>query len=337
MTHARDHQSADQGIRRFRPRWPQPVLPELSSDETREAILQAFSCCETALTPAGAQLALKRLALELAAIRSKSDSNAWRYHARKSYVHPIHGRLREDPYIDDAFRKRRGFAGDAATLDFVYGHRSVPTTTRLGKSLFAVTTAVPIAEAVRERCRHIASRIRETCESGPTPTIVSIACGHMRELHLVPGDLLSAARLIGLDQDPQAIRDLAVLHRGLRLVPMNATIRSLLTGTCQIPKAHLIYASGLYDYLEYRTALQLTQILGRRLYPGGVLLLSNLSPHNEEIAFMEAVMDWWMVYRSVEEMTDLATGAVMETSNRVEEVYAHSGGRLTYARIRRPG
>jgi extracellular factor (EF) 3-hydroxypalmitic acid methyl ester biosynthesis protein len=301
---------------------------------TRDEIFQALSRCDKTLTPSSARIALKRLVRDLAAIRSSSDPKTWRTAARESRVHPIHGRLREDPYTNDAFRKPRGFAGDAATLDFVYRHRPVPITTTLGRSLFAVSTEVPLTEAVRDRCRHIASLIKQTLDSTPMPTIVSIASGHMRELHLIPGEQFAAARLLGLDQDEQATRDLPGLHPGVPVLPTNAAIKRLLSGTCQIPEANLIYASGLYDYLDDRTALLLTQVLCRRLCPGGVLLLANLSPANEEIAFMEVVMDWWMIYRTAEQMTGLAVGSASETGDRVEEVYSLSHGRVVYARIR---
>jgi hypothetical protein len=222
-----------------------------------------------------------------------------------------------DPYTAQARAKPRGYAGDAHTLDFVYGYREADAgTSAEGQRLFAVTTGVPIARAVRARCAHVAAVLEDTVRHAPNAVVLSIACGHMRELHAVPPALLGRATLLGLDQDTRSLAVLSALHPGQPLTPISGAIRGVLIGRVALPQADLIYASGLYDYLDRQVAVALTSALARSLRPGGTLLIPNITPANAEIAYMEAVMDWWMVYRDPAEMTSLGRDATEELAAR---------------------
>jgi extracellular factor (EF) 3-hydroxypalmitic acid methyl ester biosynthesis protein len=67
-----------------------------------------------------------------------------------------------------------------------------------------------------------------------------------------------------------------------------------------------IYAAGLYDYLNDRVASRLLEALFGLLKEGGNLWIANFLPGILDRAFMESFMDWWLVYRTTEQMLDLA-------------------------------
>ena len=81
---------------------------------------------------------------------------------------------------------------------------------------------------------------------------------------------------------------------------------SLLAQAGQEEEFDLVYAAGLYDYLWQGAAEQLTAWCFRRLRSGGRLLIANLLPDLPEAAYIEAITDWWLVYRTEREMADLA-------------------------------
>jgi hypothetical protein len=74
-------------------------------------------------------------------------------------------------------------------------------------------------------------------------------------------------------------------------------VRALLTGRANLSDYDLVYAAGLYDYLERDVAARLTTTLFGMLRPGGRLLVANFAHGVRETAYMEAYMDWPLIYR----------------------------------------
>jgi len=250
--------------------------------------------------------AMAEFVAALAATRAAAPHELWRRIAATIVADPVHALMMNDPYTAAAFEKTRGYAGDADTLDFVYRHRPAPSqTTPLGRRLFQITTDVPIACAVRARTRYLADLVAETLAASPAATIVSIACGHMRELDGLDLPATNGARIYGFDHDTTTLERLTRTY-GTHVAARPASVRQLLSRPEIIPAADLIYAAGLFDYLEDRAASLLIRRLRSRLAPGGTLAVTNLTGQNAEIAYMESVMDWWMVYRDDEAVRRLA-------------------------------
>src|SRR5215218_9024993 len=79
--------------------------------------------CDELLDSHGARVALETLGEELMEIRNGCSPVEWRRAISLAGVYALVPRLLEDPFMADALRKPRGYAGDARTLDYVYGHR----------------------------------------------------------------------------------------------------------------------------------------------------------------------------------------------------------------------
>ena len=75
----------------------------------------------------------------------------------------------------------------------------------------------------------------------------------------------------------------------------------------RIPQSDLVYASGLFDYLDQRAGAVLLKRMFASVRVGGSVVIPNLTPHNEEVGYMEAVMDWWMCYRTETGLRQLAS------------------------------
>jgi extracellular factor (EF) 3-hydroxypalmitic acid methyl ester biosynthesis protein len=273
--------------------------------------------CARGIARGAIEPAMAEFVAALAGIRAAVPQEQWRRVAATIVAHPVHALMMNDPYTAAAFGKGRGYAGDADTLDFVYRHRHPPSeTTALGRRLFQITTDVPIACAVRARTRYLADLIAETLAVSPAATIVSIACGHMRELDALELPPWQRDRVFGFDHDPITLAQVTRTY-GAQVAARRASVRHLLSHPDIVPAADLIYAAGLFDYLEDRAASLLIRRLRSRLTPGGTLVVTNLTGRNTELAYMESVMDWWMVYRDDEALRRLSGGRASEMRTRM--------------------
>ena len=93
-------------------------------------------------------------------------------------------------------------------------------------------------------------------------------------------------------------------------------------------KYDLVYCAGLYDYLSDRLCRSVTDYLYSLTKPGGKVLVSNYAPPNPLKNFMEYVLDWELIHRSVDDFHAIMkkTGAKesyhIETDATGTELYA---------------
>jgi hypothetical protein len=135
------------------------------------------------------------------------------------------------------------------------------------------------------------------------------------------------AELLAFDQDAES---LAVVwreqgHRNVR--PVCVRVRALLRGDYVAGGMQLIYSAGLYDYLPDASAEQLTRALFGMLAPGGRLVLCNFVPENHGRAYMEAFMDWFLIYRDEGGLEALADGASLTAARKT---YRDPYGNIAY-------
>ena len=124
---------------------------------------------------------VERLVAHLDEVRSIHQAE-WPAMARAWREHELHALLLEDPYTRRAFTKPRGYAGDATTLDFVYGHAEVRDAvggcSEIGRMIYSYTGGASLAaNAVRWRCSEIARRIEAAAATHGTARVLAFACG----------------------------------------------------------------------------------------------------------------------------------------------------------------
>ena len=214
--------------------------------------------------------------------------------------HPIFQLLKEDPYTSRAYDKPRGYPGDAVMLDFAYYQQPPADASALGKRIFDVVTASPNALSVRWRRVHIAGLIEQIARRQQALSILSVACGHCRELELLePTTRARISRFVALDNDPQTLDE---ARRGApEITPWHCNLKQL-PARDEHSGFDFIYSIGIYDYLTSSQASQLTAWLMAKLNPGGKLLIANFTIDNWGRGYMEAFMDWNLVVRSREQM-----------------------------------
>lgn len=300
---------------------------------TDNPLWSTFDSFQNDLPAIGARGAIARLATSLARQRSAMPLDTWKASCAGLDLHPAVSQLLEDPYSRDARTKPAGYAGDARTLDYVYLQDPGPQPmTCTGRALFEVSTTVPIAVAVRRRCATLAENITGRAQDRPI-SVASIACGHARELDRIPDDTRKRIQFWGMDQDPKSIQYCQSHHDPSHARFEVGSIRDLIAGRVRIPPSDFVYASGLFDYLDQRAGAILVKRMIAAVTSGGSVMVPNLTPDNDEVGYMEAVMDWWMCYRTEAEMARLAELPDSDRSHLRTTTFLGADNRVAWLQI----
>ncbi len=265
----------------------------------------------------------------------------WPEFSRSCQEHELHSFLRHDPLTNRAFVKPRGYAGDAIMLDFMYGHRHVrdliARSSEAGLRLLAYTAGgSSAARAVRWRCARAAQEIEAAAVRRRKARVLALACGHMREIELVHPELRCRIEVTAADIDDESLTTVVNTYGDdCSLECRRMSVRDL------ILKKHgfecsfdLIYALGLFDYLTDKVAERLIPILWSALAPEGKLMIANFTPQTNDAAYMEAITDWWLQYRSREALRSW-TALLEDQTVASQESFDDPFGQVAYLSLGR--
>lgn len=247
--------------------------------------------------------------------------------------------VNQDPMTCRALEKPRGYAGDAVMMDYLYGihsaHDASERATGLGRQLYRLIQERPAGEAVRFRRQHIAGLIDAAAKTKPLASVLSVAAGHLREAEL--SEALRTGRLgkfIALDADASSMREVAEQYGCWNVETRHGSVRDILARKLRLGQFDFVYAAGLYDYLEAKVAQALTGRLFEMTAPGGQMLVPNFTPQVQDRAYMEAFMDWRLIYRDERDMEGLlASIDPNEIAGR--RIYRDPGGAVVYLSVRK--
>jgi SAM-dependent methyltransferase len=243
-------------------------------------------------------------------VRRQSSHDRWTAVTDSLRRHPVSRFMCQDPLVRRALEKPRGYPGDAVMIDYIYRAASVaPEVQSLSPQAAVVHEFVNNAaapRAVRYRREFAARTIDEVAaRRGPGTRVVSIAAGHLREAELSRAARAGDVEFVAIDQDQESLATIGRSAGSLAVDLIHGAVRQLLTGKLRIPAADLIYALGLFDYLDHTVASRLTELMLDALRPGGVVLIPNFLAGIEDASWMESFMDWNLIYRRDAEMLDL--------------------------------
>lgn len=240
----------------------------------------------------------------------------------------VHGYLMQAAFIERAFNKPLGYPGDFELMRYMY-NVSMEGTTLFSKALHYAIVHQGAGEAVRQRKEMLKRALRTVIEGAKPNTtvrIASIAAGPayevaelLRELTVCPAQV----ELLLFDQDRSALEiahgrigRAAARWPAIRVVYRHDSIKRLLKDPTQRPRLgpfDMLFCSGLFDYLRYSTAVTLCQTFYGLLAPGGHAWVGNMSDNPNPCRWiMEQHMDWFLTYRTRDEMTALARAAAPE-------------------------
>ncbi|MDZ7928452.1 MAG: class I SAM-dependent methyltransferase [Agrobacterium sp.] len=287
-----------------------------------------------------AQDIIHRTAGALHGLREKLHSSVWAALIPLVQNHSVSDYFLEDPFTRWSFEKPRGYSGDAQLLDFIYGHDSVAETvknaTPLGAALYDYTKDASSSVAVRER-RDLLTRFVDEAAArhGSETEILTIASGHLREadasVALKEGKI---RRWVALDQDPLSVGSVARDFNGSCIEAIDGSVRDIVLRSHELGTFDLVYAAGLYDYLNDRVAIKLTRRCMEMLKPGGMFLFANFSEDIVVDGYMETFMNWALLLRSKADMWRIVNASA-DPATIEAEVFFGENHNIVYATMRK--
>lgn len=278
----------------------------------------------------------------LRVIRETAGERAWPDLALDAVrAHPLAALLWSCPLTDHAFQRPRGYPGDAGLLDLIYRHPdaadAVAEAGEAGRAVYAVTQDSAPCRSVRERREILALAIDRVAAERPGAEMLAVACGHLREAEISAALRAGrVARFLATDQDADSLRVVADQARTLSpaIACRARSVRDFIAAREDLGRFDLIYAAGLYDYLDDRIAARLTRRLFALLKPRGRLVVANFLPGLGEQGYMEAFMDWWLIYRTEAEIRGFA-GEISENDIRSTRYFPDKAGCVGYLELKR--
>jgi len=217
-------------------------------------------------------------------------------------------------FIDRAFTKPRGYAGDYATIEMLYEDTAAGDG-RLGPLIDRWTREIPAARAVKNRRSLLVDAIREVAASSPGVDplpVTSLAAGPARELF----DVIAAPDAPNvfatcIDIDHQALAYARGIAQQLGVADHFTFAQDNVVRLCQgrghtaLGPQALIYSVGLTDYLKDAFVVDLINGAYDLLLPGGTFIIGNVVPSNPDRAYMEHILEWVLIHRTAEQLREL--------------------------------
>lgn len=206
-----------------------------------------------------------------------------------------------------AFSKPHGYAGDFEIIERIYtmsnSHRS---NIIKWDAFFHYGSA---ARAVRNRSSLLSELIAELQPSG----FLSVGCGPALDVVGAASLFEKHPRVSLLDNDLNALsrarintRSCQGLFESIEYYHKNALrFRSE-------NKFDLVWCSGLFDYLNDKTAVFLLKKLKSLLHPKATIAIGNFSHDNPSRSYMEIVGEWFLIHRSKEDLKRIGSAAGFE-------------------------
>jgi extracellular factor (EF) 3-hydroxypalmitic acid methyl ester biosynthesis protein len=261
----------------------------------------------------------------LAGLRASMDRKAWEAFAKLEAVHhPIKEIMHLCQMTCRSFHKPRGYAGDAVMIDHIYGlgeARFAPHPATLEGQVYFATMNSASVRAVRFRRTILAQLIDETVHrtGDGRARILSIAAGHLREAELSRAvKEKRVGELIALDHDLESLEVINRDYAGRNIRTVHGSVRQLIGGKSKFSGCDLVYAAGLFDYLEQPVGKRLVESMFDMVNPGGKIMVANFTHGIPDVGYLEAMMDWWLIYRSQEQVADLFSGLPQERIGKLE-------------------
>jgi SAM-dependent methyltransferase len=230
--------------------------------------------------------------------------------------------LADAPVVQRGYSKPFGYPGDYELMSMIY-EPTFDGSTPFGRVFHRVFLDDPLAIGGRARCAYMQSILQREYRlwgqrSDDRFRVASLGCGPALVLaHWLQDVSLPAKVDVTLvDQERAALRtaqqacfsaasrgvDLRVACHTLSFVEMLRDLGSLV----ERGRPHLVYVTGLFDYLKEPVAQRLAASLVRAVGPGGAVVIANAKAPCIGTWCCEFVLDWSLIYRTRSEMEALA-------------------------------
>lgn len=266
----------------------------------------------------------------------------------QKHLHPF---LLLSPFVKRAYSKPLGYPGDYEMMRMLYEDHDQ------GETLFArlinrYCSQLSVARSVMGRVPYMLGKtnriLGRASGNRETVSIMSIGSGPAKEVQELirsnpKGD---RCHLTMIDTEWEALQycrakiDVlkGVTRSRIQVGYVNKSIHQLVhhPHTFDLFAGQdLIYVMGLFDYLPFHISKHLIQRLYRLLSEEGDLIIGNLDASNEARYFMEYGAEWYVLYRTPQELIQMVEGissaqVFVETDEEGTQLY------LTVRKGKRP-
>ena len=145
------------------------------------------------------------------------------------------------------------------------------------------------------------------------------AAVHLREAELSLAVKESRiGELIALDQDEESLEVISRDYPECNIRTVHGSVRQLISGKPKFLGCDLVYAAGLFDYLEQPFGKRLVENMFDMVKPGGKIMIANFTHDIPDAGYMESIMDWWLIYRSREQVAELFSNLSQECIGKLK-------------------
>ncbi len=306
------------------------ALPEPTRAQLEQAVMEKLSPKKIALINGLVER------FEIIAARLSEEMRP----AHRSYIqrhlHPI---VLCAPFAFRAYQKPLGYAGDYEMVNMMVRHPEE------GASLFAKVFNVWLvqqssAAAHRNRLTYLTRTIEteafRVTHEGKRARVFNFACGPAIEVQQFLSDSPLGEQveitLADFDNETLAYTKKAI-NEIKRQFGWQTSIQFERKSVSQLTKQALkqaaaggngkyeydfIYCAGLFDYLTDSACKQMINIFYQWLAPGGLMVVTNVTPLAPNQGSLELILDWHLIYRNVPQFEQLCLGIIPEEDVRVK-------------------
>ena len=201
-----------------------------------------------------------------------------------------------------ALNKPHGYAGDFEIIDRIYTEWVSPQENLINWDKFFHWQKAP--RAVRNRKEYFKGLLSEIEKSvSSTLQVLNIGSGPCRDIAEYHSENLSTKiQFECLDMDKRAIEYSKSILDGIKVKHYCVNAFRFKTDK----KYDLVWSAGLFDYLEEKHFVFLLRSLLTMVSPGGELVIGNFSKSNPSRDYMEIGGEWFLFYRTEDELAALA-------------------------------
>jgi len=271
--------------------------------------------------------------------------------AHKTFAHhELHPLFLCSPYVHRIYTKPLGYAGDYEMVNMMLRDPFEGQNTYAKLVNFSCLQQLPV-KAHQNRIEMLETKLKDEAEklarTGRLLQLLNVGCGPAVEIQkfIKHDELSQKCKFHLLDFNEETINyarerlNEAAVHAGRKpyFQFIHKSIHELLKEIARHGKLSpdcpfdFIYCAGLFDYLSDRICKRLMQIFYDSLASGGLLLVTNVHPKNPTRYFMEHLAEWHLIYRSENDMADLAFPL------KYNSIYTDQTGVNVFLEIRKEG
>ncbi len=204
-----------------------------------------------------------------------------------------------------------GYAGDYETIDKIYTCWTSPYPQLIKWDYFFHSQSS--SKAVRNRIKYFMNLLNDKEGIENNYYVLSVASGPARDVYeFCSSNGIGNIHFECVDMDPNAISYSMKLCQDYHNI-INFHCKNIFRCTSNI-NYYLIWAAGLFDYLEDKTFIFLLKRLYKMVAQGGCLVIGNFSQDNPCRDYIEAG-DWFLFHRNKEDLISLARKSGIEKTN----------------------